>query len=172
MDPVERVKNMVRHTLVVKPDVSNRELLNRAREIAPEAVEGLSLRQFHGRFRLPVVRFELTPKQRTKRNGTAEAAVAQSSAGSTENEISKTASAEAEKKPAQPKRKRGRKKAAEASPAIDGAIRDVLIEFAVELEKAESRSQLVSVIADVDGFVKRIVSVAAAAYGPGRRSAA
>jgi hypothetical protein len=166
MDPVERVKNMVRHTLVLKPDVSNRELLSRAREIAPDAVEGLSLRQFHGKFRLPIVRFEMGPRK-AKSNGAPKAETAESK---TETKAGPAAS----KPTAAPAgRKRGRKKAAAATAEIGGAVRDVLIDFAVELEKAESRSELVSVIAGVDAFVKRIVTVADDAYAKrSNRSAA
>ena len=166
MDPVERVKNMVRHTLVVKPDVSNRELLSRAKEIAPDAVEGLSLRQFHGKFRLPIVRFEMAPRK-AKNNGAPKAESAESRAET-------KAGPPASKPAAAPSgKKRGRRKAAATTAEIGGAVRDVLIDFAVELEKAESRSELVSVIAGVDAFVKRIVTVAADAYGKrSNRSAA
>jgi hypothetical protein len=160
MDPIERVKNMVRHTLVVKPDVSNRELLARAKEIAPDAVEGMSLRQFHGKFRLPIVRFEMTPK-RAKRNG-------DGTRGETTGPPARNAKEGqvASSKP-KPKPKRGRKKVAAAPDAVNGAVRKVLIDFAVELEKAESRSELVSVIAGVDDFVERIVDVATNAYAKG-----
>jgi len=160
MDPVERVKNMVRHTLVVKPDVSNQELLDRAKEIAPEAVEGLSLRQFHGRFRLPIVRFEMAPR-RAKKNG----------AGKSEGGSAKTASKEPKSAVSVPVRKRGRKRSRSAPVAIDGAVRAVLTEFAVELEKAETRSDLVAVMGGVDGFVKRIVDIAADAWGRPSESA-
>lgn len=171
MDPVERVRNMVRHTLVVKPDVSNRELMARAKEIAPEAVEGLSLRQFHGRFRLPVLRFEMTPKQRAKKNGgTPKAAAATQTTAST-NGTAKADTA-AEKKVTGRSRKGRRKKAAEAAAVIDGAVRSVLVDFAVELEKAERRSELVTVMAGIDEYVKRIVNAAEDAWGGSRRSAA
>lgn len=55
-DPNERIMEMVRHALAADPKVTNRELLERARKLAPEAVEGLGLRQFHGRYRLPAAR--------------------------------------------------------------------------------------------------------------------
>lgn len=166
MDPVERVKNMVRHTLVVKPDVSNRELLARAKEIAPEAVDGLTLRQFHGKYRLPIVRFELTPKK-AKQNGAAK----KSSDGDSpaEGQLAGTAPPP---KPARKRTKRGRKRAGDADVEIGGAVRAVLIEFAVELENAERRSELVNVIAGVDDYVKRIVNVADDAYGKGEKSVA
>jgi hypothetical protein len=161
MDPVERVKNMVRHTLVVKPDVSNRELLSRAKEIAPDAVEGMSLRQFHGKFRLPIVRFEMAPR-RAKSNGAAKAEAGESRAET------KSAAPAAKPAAASAGRKRPRRKSAGETVEISGAVRDVLIDFAVELAKAESRIELVSVMGGVDDYVKRIVSAADSAYG--RRS--
>lgn len=164
MDPVERVKNMVRHTLVVKPDVSNRELLDRAREIAPDVVDGMTLRQFHGKFRLPIVRFEMTPK-RPKKNGTADQSAASNGAKSGTAQEQKAATSQSK-----PRQKRSRRKTAVTPEAMTGAVRKVLIDFAVELEKAESRSELVSVIAGVDTFVERIVDAASNANT--KRSAA
>ncbi len=55
-DSEQRIREMVRAAVQEDPGVKNRVLLERAREIDPEAVEGLSLRQFHGKFRLPVAR--------------------------------------------------------------------------------------------------------------------
>jgi hypothetical protein len=163
MDPVERVKNMVRHTLVVKPDVSNRELLARAQEIAPEAVDGLSLRQFHGKYRLPIVRFEMAPRK-ARKNGAAEHADGEAKAG--------TRSSTTAKAPPSTKQKRGRRKTSGAQVEIHGEVRQVLVDFAVELEKAERRSELVGVMAGVDDFVNRIVSVADNAYARRSRSTA
>jgi hypothetical protein len=171
MDPVERVKNMVRHTLVVKPDVSNRELMARAKEIAPEAVEGLSLRQFHGRFRLPVVRFEMTPKQRAKKNGGTTKSSAAAEATPSRNGTAKADPASVKKAPGR-SRKGRKKQAAEAAAIIDSNVRSVLVDFAVELEKAESRSELVTVMAGIDDYVKRIVDAAEDAWAGSRRSAA
>ena len=163
MDPVERVKNMVRHTLVVKPDVSNRELLARAQEIAPEAVDGLSLRQFHGKYRLPIVRFEMAPRK-ARKNGAAEHADVEAKAG--------TRSSTPAKASPSTKQKRGRRKTSGAQVEIHGEVRQVLVDFAVELEKAERRSELVGVMAGVDDFVNRIVSVADNAYARRSRSTA
>jgi hypothetical protein len=164
MDPVERVKNMVRHTLVVKPDVSNRELLARAKEIAPEAVDGLSLRQFHGKYRLPIVRFEMAPRK-ARKNGAAEHADGEAKAGARPSTTAKAT-------PPVTKQKRGRRKTSGAQVEIHGEVRQVLVDFAVELEKAERRSELVGVMAGVDDFVSRIVSVADNAYTRRSRSTA
>ncbi|HUF68557.1 MAG TPA: hypothetical protein VMM79_07850 [Longimicrobiales bacterium] len=164
MDPVERVKNMVRHTLVVKPDVSNRELLARAQEIAPEAVDGLSLRQFHGKYRLPIVRFEMAPRK-ARKNGAAEHADGEAKAGTRSSTTAKAT-------PPSTKQKRGRRKTSGAQVEIHGEVRQVLVDFAIELEKAERRSELVGVMAGVDDFVNRIVSVADNAYTRRSRSTA
>ena len=161
MDSVERVRNMVRHTLVVKPDVTNRELLARAKEIAPDAVEGLTLRQFHGRFRLPIMRFEMGSRRRTKKKEAAPATTSPNGGSGTAATVAVGAEVKA---PA--KTKRSRSKAGAASTAVvDRAVRDILVEFAVELEKAESRSDLVEVMGGVHTFVDRITAVARQYYG-------
>lgn len=150
MDPIERVKNMVRHSLVASPNVTNTELLTRAKEIAPQVVEGLSLRQFHAKFRLPIVRHEMIrrrppgekPKPRTPRTTT------------TADGTAPVVSA--------PPAPRGRPKrqpiVADAVAAIE--IRKVLFEFAVDLESAEGRRDLIRVAGGVDTYVGRILAIA------------
>jgi hypothetical protein len=147
---------MVRHSLVAKPDVSNRELFARAVEIAPAAVDGLSLRQFHARFRLPVIRHEMMRRPRPKKEPT-------------QTQLQPTGS----DAPDAPTRKAGRKSRTvkprrslayanhySESEAMRPEVRAALVEFAVQLEGAEQRRDLVRVIAGMDTFVDRILDLA------------
>jgi len=132
MDPLDRVKDMVRRALATNPKVTNRELMERAREVAPSAVDGLSLQQFHARFRLPVLRHEMQPRQK------------QSEPRSRR------------------RRPRTPAVATAASPAasLTGELRDILVRFGVDLEAAASRSDLVRVVGGIDAYVNDILAVA------------
>lgn len=125
-DPVDRIKDMVRRSLVTNPDVSNRELYDRAKEIAPELVEGLSLVQFHARYRLPIMRNEMSSRPR-------------------ESKVERRPRRRLAPRPAVP---------------IRSQLREVLVRFAVELENASSRSELVKVIGNLDTFIDEIVGIA------------
>jgi hypothetical protein len=158
MDPVERVRNMVRHSLVAMPNVSNHELLARAREIAPSAVEGLSLLQFHARFRLPIIRRELGQRRKAE-NGTVKRRTPRA-------EIADAAPAEAqpngsEPTPLQRRPRKGRKRivapAVVSDAAVAADIRHILVEFAVDLENAQARTDLIRVAGAVDRYAARIL---------------
>ncbi len=153
MDSVERVKNMVRHSLIAKPDVTNRELLARAKEIAPQAVEGLSLRQFHARFRLPIMRHEMGSRRRDANGAKGKRAggAARAKSGARTGASARSANGGT--------RKRGASDGPPADVRLHGAVREILIEFAVQLEEAESRSALVRAVSGVDTFVERIVAL-------------
>jgi len=166
MDSVDRVKNMVRHSLIVKPDITNRELLARAREIAPQAVEGLSLRQFHARFRLPIMRHEMGNRRSAENSGAPRTSawgrprqdMAPAPATAAPNGDAQQAAA-----PPPPRRTRGPARSARRLKAeaqdIHAAIRGILMEFALQLEEAENRSALIRVVSNVDGFADRIVAL-------------
>jgi hypothetical protein len=146
---------MVRHTLVAKPDVSNRELFARAVEIAPAAVDGLSLRQFHARFRLPIVRHEMARRPRPRKDPAVNATRKPASQGEP-----------AQKRPKQRRPRRTRQQMAAAAnhvaqtEAMRPEVRAALVEFAVQLEGAEQRIDLVRVVAGIDTFVDRILQLA------------
>jgi hypothetical protein len=147
MDAVERVRNMVRHSLVASPNVKNKELFDRAREIAPEVVKDLTIQQFHAKFRLPVLRNEMGRKnpgqpRSGRRTGTSEGA--NGSGPSPRKRTTRSA----------------RRSRASAPSGQQAAVRDVLVEFAMDLEKAESRSDLIRVMGDMDSWVARILDAA------------
>lgn len=154
MDPVDRVRNMVRHTLVAKPDVSNRELFDRAVEIAPSAVDGLSLRQFHARFRLPVIRHEMMRRPRPKKDpAQAQASGSAPSAGRASKTAKKTRTRKS-------RRSLAYAGALSETEALRPEVRAALVEFAVQLGDAEQRRDLVRVVAGLDTFVDRILDLA------------
>lgn len=126
---MERIFNMVRAALVANPKVKNKDLMARAREIDPAAMNGMTGPQFHAKFRLAVSR------ERAKRNGT-----------------TKPRTRKPKMPLAEAKSTRSRK-----AGNLDH-VRSTLIEFAVAVQAAESRSDLVKVIAGVDSWAERIVS--------------
>ncbi|MCI0434376.1 MAG: hypothetical protein L0271_12170 [Gemmatimonadetes bacterium] len=166
MDSVDRVKNMVRRSLIVKPDITNKELLERAREIAPQAVEGLSLRQFHARYRLPILRHEIGERRRRSNGDRAGQRVARSTSKSdgaapSAAEASTPAASSSSPNGLPDTRTRSRRKTAQPETrALENAIREVLIEFAIQLGEAESRGALVRVIGGVDTVVTRLAAIA------------
>jgi hypothetical protein len=150
MDGIQRVKNMVRHSLVVSPKVTNRELFARAQEIAPQAVEGLSLRQFHARFRLPVLLNEMGIKRARRARSEPRA----------EGDVAARAPAAARPSAKARKAVRPRRRTdGSLAPGAEAAVREILVEFAVQLEGAESRGDLVRVMGGVNDVVARILNV-------------
>ncbi len=140
MEPVDRVRDMVRHALVTDPAVTNRELMERARQLAPTAVEGLTLQQFHARFRLPVLRNEMAAR---KDKG---------------------------KKKEEPARPRRRATAVVHAP-LRTSVREIFVRFAVDMESADNRGQLVQVVSGLDACVDEILRLAREHYVPAEREA-
>lgn len=124
-DSEERIREMVRAAVEENPRITNKVLFERARAISANAVEGLTPRQFHGKFRLPVAR-------------------ALSGAGS----------------PAKPKRRRAarstRMDAGGADESKRDAVREIFRRFAVQLSRAEGRSEIVRAAARIDEFVEEV----------------
>jgi hypothetical protein len=138
MDPIDRVKNMVRHALVASPSVTNKELFDRAKEIAPAAVEGMSLKQFHAKFRLPISRFEIGRK------------------GPKKEKVERVPRATVASEPVT----RTKRIVAGVSNSARGQVRDIVIEFAVDLERAEQRADLVQAVSRIDQVVDQIMEIA------------
>jgi hypothetical protein len=126
-DQVERVRDLVRRALVTDPNVTNKVLFERAREVAPEVVKDLSLLQFHARFRLPIIRNEMAPRER---------------------------------KPGErPSRRPRRRPAPRPAGSIRADLRELLVKFAVDLEAASNRSELIRVVANVDKVIDDILAL-------------
>jgi hypothetical protein len=137
----ERVLDMVRRELVRDPAVDNAVLYERAKALDPAAMEGVDRRQFNARYPLQVKRRELTPSGARIRK--------------------------------EPPRRRRAKRPAPAGPGgaavaaaqpvfrqmAREAVRDVLLRFAQDLADAESRGQLVRVVAAVDVYAEQILAL-------------
>jgi hypothetical protein len=134
----QRVLDMVRRDLVENPEVDNATLYEKARRLYPAAMEDVDRRQFNARYPLRVKRFEL---RREKPAGEAKP-----------------------RRRARAQRAGDQKAAAGAVPAgavvQPAAVRAVLLQFAQDLANAESRGDLVRVVAGVDTYVERILGAA------------
>lgn len=145
----QRVLDMVRRELVQNADVDNSVLYEKARALDPESMRDVDRRQFNARYPLRVKRFELkartsgkpkptkqprTQKPRRPRTSAAEAAPA----------------AVASKSPAA---------APAARPVARDSVRDVLLRFAQDLANAESRGDIVGVVASVDRYVDQVMGL-------------
>jgi hypothetical protein len=130
--------DMVRRELVQNPDVNNAVLFEKAQQIDPAAMNGVDRRQFNARYPLQVKRREMAP--RPKKPGAAK-----------------------------PRRRArlpdGAAAVAAGSPlsvfrtmARDG-VRDVLLRFAQDMANAETRGDLVNVVASTDQYVDQILAL-------------
>jgi hypothetical protein len=127
-DQVERVRDLVRRALVTNPSVTNKELYERAMEVAPEAVKDLTLLQFHARFRLPIIRNEMVHRP--------------------------------DRKPGdRPARRPRRRPAPRPAGSMRADLRDLLVRFAVELESAGNRTDLIRVVAGMDKVIDEILAL-------------
>lgn len=131
---------MVRHELVENPDIDNAVLFEKALRLDPAAMEGVDRRQFNARYPLQIKRREMAPRprkqgespRRRRRARNADGAGAAGAAGAPISIL--------------------------RTMARDG-VRDVLLRFAQDLANAESRGELVSVVAGVDQYVDQILGL-------------
>lgn len=145
----ERIMDMVRHELVQNPDVANADLFEKAQRLDPAAMDGVDRRQFNARYPLQVKRREMTHRPKPKADG---AAVRRRRKKASPDGAGATVGAGA---------------AAAAPPMVsplsvmrtlarDG-VRDVMLRFAQDMANADSRGELVSVVASVDQYVDQIL---------------
>lgn len=144
-DPTERIREMVREAIAENPKVKNQELLDRARAIAPEAVEGMTIRQFHGTYRLPVARAASAAKPKARKPK--------------------------EKKQRAPRKSGGQRVRTAVPTAARDAVRDVFRRFAMELSAAEGRGDIVRVVARIDDYAEEAMRHMQGPDGPGGRKA-
>lgn len=139
------VMDQVREILQRQPDATSRELFDLAQRMDPSLAE-LSLRQFHGRYVLSAhraLRKNASPGEPARPRATR-----RSSARAKDKGKGKRASG-AKEQPAE------RKAAAKGAPRRD-AIRAVLVQFARDFSEAESRSEIVGVLTDLDRYVDQV----------------
>ncbi len=121
---------MVERTLKRKPDASNDELYEKAKEINSD-IGDLSLRQFHARYPLQV--------KRRASSGTGKA------------------------KPKTKKKRAAVKASKSAKGKASGdrsAVRDTLLKLVKDVADAESKGEVVDVVAGLDSYVDRVLRAA------------
>lgn len=132
-DVNEKVMEMVRKELEKNPDAENKELYQKATEV-DDAIDDLTLRQFHARYPLQVKR-RLAQKKGGGKGG--------------------------RKKKKKKKRSRTKARAGSRGGASSGpdreAIRGTLLQFAKDVSAAEGKAEMIDLLTSVDGYVDQIV---------------
>lgn len=139
----ERIMDMVRRELVEHPGIDNAALFEKAQRLDPPAMDGVDRRQFNARYPLQIKRREMGPRpprvggppkaRRRARTRDGAAAPTPSAAAAQPISILRTMARE--------------------------GVRDVLLRFAQDLANAESRGELVGVVAGVDRYVDQILGM-------------
>jgi hypothetical protein len=150
-DRNEQVIEFVRAELGREPGLGSKALFERAQDIDP-SLKGESVQQFHARYVLPVKR-ERRPgdaprRGRAKRASREEGgAVAARKTGGRRGRAPASAQAEGP----EPQQQGG-------GPANREAVRAVFVRFAQEFGAAESRSDIIRVMGDIDKYVEEVVN--------------
>ena len=166
-----KVMAMIERELAKNPSISNEALLEKAKKIDGSVGE-LSARQFNARYPLQVKRRKDGPATK-KRGGKAKAAKAK---GATKAKASskgrKAGRAKAKPKAAAKAGGRARKRAsgraapraARAASAAGGgdreAVRKILLDYARKASAANSMTDMVDLVMDVDRYVDRVMKAA------------
>jgi hypothetical protein len=163
-----KVMAMIERELAKDPSISNEALLEKAKKI-DASVGGLSARQFNARYPLQVKRRKDGPAAK-KGGGKRKAAKAK---GATKAKASskgrKAGRAKAKPKAAAKSGGRGRKRAARkaatgAPRAASGgdreAVRKILLDYARKVSAANSMTDMVDLVMDVDRYVDRVMKAA------------
>ena len=157
-----KVMAMIEAELARDSSISNDELLEKAKKI-DRSVGNLSARQFNARYPLQVKRRKDGPKPaRKKPAGRKKKKAPRAGKASGAGKTSRAASS----------RKPGRKKAASgatrrprtaAAPASGGdreAVRKILLDYAKKVSAADSMTDMVDLVMDVDRYVDRVMKAA------------
>jgi hypothetical protein len=139
----EKVLAMVRREIGRNPAVTNEVLVNKAVAI-DRSVRKLSRQQFHGIYRLTAAR-ALRPPNRRRRKPR-EGGQGPSVDGGTKRKARLPAPSASVPQAENPDR---------------AAVRAALLEFARDVARAESKADVVGVLASIDRYVERVVGAAA-----------
>lgn len=144
----EKAQQRVREELQKNPGASTTELQDAAKSVEPSVAE-LSLRQFNAGYVLPLKRSKSARGRKSKGEASAPAKTRQRQGGRRKAAQTPTET---------PKRGGGRQAAPARAPEGERErVRAALLEFARDFSDAESRSEIVAVLSDVDRYVDRIV---------------
>lgn len=151
----EKVQARLREVLDERPDASTDVLQDEARQVDP-SLGSLSRRQFNAGYVLPVKR-ERAPADRPKPARAARGTKKKGARRGKRGQQAAAASAPAEGT----RRRGGGAAAAETAPASGGGererVREILLRFARDLTAAESRSQIIDVLAGLDSYADEVV---------------
>lgn len=128
----DKVMEMVREELKENPDAENKELYAKAVEL-DDAIDDLTLRQFHARYPLQVKR-----------------QIAQKRGGKKKRKQRKS------RKKRKASSRAGAKGAAGSGPNRD-AIRGTLLQFAKDVSSAEGKAEMIDLLTSVDDYVDQVV---------------
>lgn len=156
-----KVMAMIEAELAKDPSISNDELLAKAKKI-DRSVGNLSARQFNARYPLQVKRRKDGPKPaKTKKRTTKKKAAAGAKKAAGARKTRAASSRKAGRKKAASGAKRGRGTA--AAPASGGdreAVRKILLDYAKKVSAADSMTDMVDLVMDVDRYVDRVMKAA------------
>ena len=155
-DNNDKVLALVEAELKRNPSATTQELQDKAKKKYPSAGK-LSKRQFNARFALQIKRRKpggAANKTRKKATATARRAVA-----TAKKAAAKAARPARGRRPGRPAKAASAAPAATSSPDRD-AIRQQFLRFASDITAADTRGDLVKVLANVDKYVAAVVKVA------------
>jgi hypothetical protein len=147
----EQVLARVRAALQKNPDVASRELFENIKSNDPQLVEGESLRSFHARYVLSL-------KREGRKGGRKSAAKKGGRKGASKSatKSARGTAAAVGKSTRAAYGSRGGKRQREAE-ARRTQVRQVFLQFAREVAGAESPTDIVDVIGNVDKFVDQVL---------------
>lgn len=154
-DSKEEIQAKVREILDQKPDASTDELQEAAIQI-DSGLMTLSRRQFNAGYVLPVKRARAAsgaPRARgargTRRRGKAR------------GRRTKNAAADSAAAPAPRARRAGRAgRASSATGSERDRVREILLRFAADLTRAESRAEIIDLLGSLDSYVDDVLAAA------------
>lgn len=157
-----KVMAMIEAELARDPSISNDELLAKAKKI-DRSVGNLSARQFNARYPLQVKRRKDGSKPaRKKPTGRAKkkASRAGKPSGAGKTTRAATSRRPGRKKAASGATRRPRSTAAPASGGDREAVRKILLDYAKKVSAADSMTDMVDLVMDVDRYVDRVMKAA------------
>ncbi len=148
-----QVLEFARTQLERQPDLGSRALYELAQQADPSVGE-LSQQQYHGRYYLAARRAVDPPKEKRPRAPKRNQPERKAGKGSGRSKTGQSAESETPTNVETPTRA---EKPAQGQPTEHAQVRSLFLEFAQKFAEAESRSEIVRVLTQVDDYVDRVV---------------
>lgn len=142
-----QVLEFARTQLERQPDLGSRALYELAQQADPSVGE-LSQQQYHGRYYLAARRAVDPPKEKRPRAPKRNQPERKAGKGSGRSKNGQSAASETPTNAEKP---------AQGQPTEHAQVRSLFLEFAQKFAEAESRSEIVRVLTQVDDYVDRVV---------------